>query len=94
MEGKIISYFHQVFQAYVFLGCTQENPRNVPQGQKPFNPDTIPGCVNALGIDKDIDLKNLIGEDDSKLEVDTEFVMMFKVRDRAKNDNIKSLVQG
>ena len=27
MEGKIISYYHQSYKSYVFLGCILDNPR-------------------------------------------------------------------
>jgi len=39
------------------LGCTLENPSKFyKSGVKPFNPDKIPGCINALGNNKDIAL--------------------------------------
>ena len=44
----------------MFLGCTTENPRYVEPGRKPFNPQNIPGCVDALGPNKDIDIQNLV----------------------------------
>ena len=61
MEGKIISYYHQCYKSFVFLGCTLENPRFTMNGRKPFNPDHIPGCVNALGPNKDINIENMLG---------------------------------
>ena len=53
MEGKIISYYHHGYQSFVFLGCTLENPKNNIKGNyKLFDPDNVPGCVNALGANK------------------------------------------
>ena len=95
MEGKIISYFHQGYASFVFLGCTLENPRNIPKGEKAFNPETIPGCVNALGKNKDIALANLIPTKDNLFDFSkVSNTITFKIRDRAKHDQIKSLVQG
>jgi hypothetical protein len=89
MEGKIISYFHHGYSSYVFLGCTPENPRNVLPGHKPFNPDSIPGCVNALGKNKDIAIQNLVSMPSDKvlnLNAAQMNIIQFKVRDRAKHD--------
>ena len=74
MEGKIVSYYHHGYQAFVFLGCTMESPskmKNIQNGQKPFNPDNIPGCVNALGSNKDIALQNLIPPESNTFDMTT-----------------------
>ena len=53
MEGKIISYYHRGCQSFVFLGCTPENKDRIKE-RKAFDPDEIPGCVNAWAQGKDI----------------------------------------
>jgi hypothetical protein len=60
MEGKIVSYFHSVYQSFVYLGCTPENQTRLPKGTKAFNPEEIPGCINAWGQEREINLQNLI----------------------------------
>ena len=101
MEGKIISYYHRGCQSFVFLGCTPENKERI-KDRKAFDPDTIPGCVNAWGPGKDIVISNLVPSKFDMLKMDADInnslnvpnMMIFKVRARAKNDQIKSLVQG
>jgi hypothetical protein len=101
MEGKIISFYHRGCQSFVFLGCTPENKERI-KDRKAFDPDDIPGCVNAWALGKDIVLQNLIPSQLDLLKMDLDLtnpinvpnMMIFKVRARAKNDQIKSLVQG
>lgn len=99
MEGKIISYYHRGCQSFVFLGCTPENKERI-KNRKAFDPDQIPGCVNAWGQGKDIVISNLVPSDFDMLKMDMDLsnplnvpnMMIFKIRARAKNDQIKSLV--
>ena len=86
MEGKIISYYHQSYKSYVFLGCILDNPRYTQPGIKPFDPDQVPMCVNALGPNKDINILNLLAPADN--------VMTFRIRERVRGEQIKALVQG
>lgn len=59
MEGKIISYFHRSYNAFVYLGCIAESePRMAKLGKKAFNPDEIEGCQN--GLSEDIKIENLL----------------------------------
>ena len=83
MEGKIISYYHQCFNTFVYLGCTLENPRYISDGRKPFNPNDIPGCENALGPNKDINLENMLGVifKDGE-EPMSDYTITFRVRER------------
>jgi hypothetical protein len=38
-----------------------ENPSvGIKNGLKPFNPDNVPGCINALGSHKEINIQNLV----------------------------------
>jgi hypothetical protein len=101
MEGKIISYYHRGCQSFVFLGCTPENKERI-KDRKAFDPDSIPGCVNAYTAGKDLSIHNLIPSQLDMLKMNIDMsnalnvpnMMIFKVRARAKNDQIKSLVQG
>ena len=101
MEGKIISFYHRGCQSFVFLGCTPENKERI-KNRKAFDPDQIPGCVNAWGQGKDIVISDLVPSDLDMLKMDMDLsnplnvpnMMIFKIRARAKNDQIKSLVQG
>ena len=79
-------------------------------GRKPFNPEHIPGCVNALGPNKDIDIQNLVspsptGNDEmvtqlqnlnqqTEEDIVPQDSFIFKVRERSKNDQMKSIIQG
>jgi len=105
IEGKIISYYHHGYQSFVFLGCTLENPRFNVKGQKLFDPDKISGCENALGPNKGIKIQDLLpSPSDPTLngaeafhmqhfQDDADNCLTFKVRDRAKFEQIKP-VQG
>ena len=63
MEGKIISYFHQEFQSFVFLGCVKED---LESNLKAFDPDKIKGCINALNPNAaKIKFKNLVSQEEN-----------------------------
>ena len=63
LDGKMISYYDQDYQSYVYLGCLKEDAQTATAaGRQPFNPDKIKGCINAVGPNSyKIKLKNLIG---------------------------------
>lgn len=73
------------------MGCTPENQARFPSNSKAFNPNEIPGCVNAWGPEKDIILQNLISP---STEDPKTLCLIFKVRARSRYDQIKALVQG
>ena len=86
MEGKIISYFHQSYKSYVFLGCILDNPRYTQPGVKAFDPDQVPLCANALGPNKDINILNLLAPEEN--------VMTFRIRERVRTEQTKAMVVG
>ena len=80
----------------MFLGCTLENPRYTSVGRKPFNPDDVPECVNALGPNKDIKIENMMSLEytEGSYQPTTDNTFTFRVRERHRTDQLKSLVQG
>lgn len=50
LDGKMISYYDQDYQSYVYLGCIKDDPQIAVQANRQiFNPDKIKGCQSALG---------------------------------------------
>lgn len=50
LDGKMISYYDQDYQSYVYIGCIKDDPQVIVQANRQcFNPEKIKGCLNAFG---------------------------------------------
>lgn len=78
MEGKIISYYHRGCHSFVFLGCTPESKDRI-KDHKPFNPDEIPGCINAVAPGKYMMIQNLVPSQLEILKMDVDLSNPYNV---------------
>mmetsp|Transcript_42266 Transcript_42266/g.64799 ORF Transcript_42266/g.64799 Transcript_42266/m.64799 type:complete len:97 (+) Transcript_42266:175-465(+) len=64
LEGKIISYYNYNYKCFVYLGCTPEREQFGVTGKRPFDPKTVPDCVDALDMQRQIPLDEMVPSKD------------------------------